>query len=193
MNALLNGQFHTYADIESLPEGERAELVDGEIYYMSPPSRIHQKIVLKLAQAIANFIDSNHGSCEVYPAPFAVFLFGEEDDTNYFEPDISVICDTEKLTDKGCDGAPDFVIEVVSPSTASRDYLLKLTRYQAAGVKEYWVVNPEKKIVNVFGFASGTPNASDVYHFNETIPCRTLEGLMICLADLMNESGNLSL
>ena len=98
---------YTINDIYALPEGTRAELIDGQIYYMAPPSRRHQKIAGKLFAAISHYIDSKGGSCEPYIAPFAVFL--NEDDTNYVEPDISVICDTSKLTDKGCDGAPDWI------------------------------------------------------------------------------------
>lgn len=96
---------HTIKDIYELPDGERAELIDGQIYYMAPPGRIHQFIVGKLYQKIANYIDSHEGNCQIYPAPFAVFL--DKNDKTYVEPDISVICDKDKLDDKGCHGAPD--------------------------------------------------------------------------------------
>ena len=129
---------YTIDDIYALPDGERAELIDGQIYYMAPPSRTHQKISWRLHQIIGNYIDSKGGQCEVYAAPFAVFL--SEDDINYIEPDISVICDTSKLDEKGCHGAPDWIIEVVSPSSKRMDYYTKLFKYRTAGVKEYWIV-----------------------------------------------------
>ena len=114
MNVIRKQETYTIEDIYALPEGQRAELIDGQIYDMAPPNRRHQRISGKLHQAIANYIDSKNGECEVYAAPFAVFL--NEDDRNYVEPDISVICDKNKLTDKGCNGAPDWIIEIVSSS-----------------------------------------------------------------------------
>lgn len=113
--ALAQEKLYTIDDIYALHEGERAELIDGQIYSMAPPTRKHQTISGKLHQAIANYIDSQHGKCEVYAAPFAVFL--NQDDTTYVEPDISVICDKSKLTEKGCMGSPDWVIEIVSSSS----------------------------------------------------------------------------
>ena len=98
---------YTIEDIFSLPEGDRAELIDGQIYNMTPPSRQHQKLVSELTQSIGSYIKSKNGSCEVYPAPFAVFLNTE----NYVEPDVSVICDKNKLSDRGCEEAPDFIID----------------------------------------------------------------------------------
>ena len=98
-------QIYTTDDIYKLPEGTRAELIDGHIYYMAPPSRLHQEITGTLYRKIADYIDSKKGSCKIYIAPFAVFL--NENDKNYVEPDISIICDKNKLTDNGCTGAPD--------------------------------------------------------------------------------------
>lgn len=141
-------KIYTTADIYSLPDGERAELIDGQIYYMAPPSRKHQRIVIELSTIINNYIKSNKGSCEVDIAPFAVFL--NEDDRNYVEPDISVICDQSKLTDKGCQGAPDWIIEVVSPGSKRMDYYTKLLKYSTAGVREYWVVDSEKSRIIVY-------------------------------------------
>ena len=120
MDVARNLESYTIDDIYALPEGERAELIDGKIYYMAPPSRTHQRISGRLYQTIANYIDSKNGQCEVLAAPFAVFL--NNDDINYLEPDISVICDLSKLDDKGCHGAPDWVIEIVSPSSKPIDF-----------------------------------------------------------------------
>ena len=134
MDVLKKQKMYTISDIYALSDGERAELIDGQIYNMAPPGRLHQKISWKLHQAIANYIDSRNGLCEVYAAPFAVFL--NDDDINYVEPDLSVIGDLSKLDDKGCHGAPDWVIEIVSSDSRSRDYITKLFKYRTAGVRE---------------------------------------------------------
>jgi Uma2 family endonuclease len=165
---------YTIEDIYALPEGTRAELIDGQIYYMAPPSRRHQKIAGKLFAAISHYIDSNGGSCEPYIAPFAVFL--NEDDKNYVEPDISVICDTSKLTDKGCDGAPDWIIEIVSPGSRRMDYFIKLFKYRTAGVHEYWIVDPAKNFVIVYNFDTSD---SGQYTFADTIKAGIYEDLYI--------------
>ncbi len=139
---------YTIDDIYALPDGERAELIDGQIYYLAPPSRTHQRILFSLSRKIADYIDSKGGNCEVDIAPFAVFL--NNDDINYVEPDISVICDSSKLDEKGCHGAPDWIIEIVSPGSKSMDYFKKLLKYNTAGVKEYWIVDPTKELVMVY-------------------------------------------
>ena len=97
--ALVQQKSYTIDDIYALPEGQRAELIDGRLYMMAPPIRIHQKLISQFTKIIGNYTDTRQGTCEVYPAPFAVFL--NEDDLNYVEPDISVICDKGKLNDKG--------------------------------------------------------------------------------------------
>ncbi|MCD8149453.1 MAG: Uma2 family endonuclease [Clostridiales bacterium] len=156
-------QFYTTDDIYHLPDGQRAELVDGVIYDMAPPNRRHQDIAGALYRKIADYIDRNNGSCRTYIAPFAVFLF--DDDKNYVEPDISVICSPKKLTDQGCVGAPDWIIEVVSPGSRRMDYMIKLFKYRTAGVREYWIVDPEKNRILVYNFESeetGDYNFSDV-------------------------------
>ena len=115
---------YTINDIYALPDGKRAELIDGQLYMMSPPSTTHQRLVSQFTQKIGRYINSNNGNCEVFPAPFAVFL--NKDDKNYVEPDISIVCDKEKLDDKGYNGAPDWIIEIVSPSSQQMDYGVKL-------------------------------------------------------------------
>lgn len=147
-------QEYTTADIYALPEGQRAELIDGKIYMMAPPNRAHQLISWKLHQIIANYIDSRNGSCEVYAAPFAVFL--NADDKTYVEPDISVICDKSKLDEKGCSGAPDWIIEIASPASQHMDYMTKLFKYRTAGVKEYWIIDQRKDRILAYNFEQDT-------------------------------------
>ena len=175
-------QVYTTDDIYALPDGERAELIDGQIYMMGTPSRIHQKLVGQLSRIIGNYIESNHGSCEIYPAPFAVFI--KKDDKNYVEPDISVICDKNKLSDRGCEGAPDFIIEIVSPSSRRMDYYKKCTLYAESGVREYWIVDPAKEKVVVYCYE----NDSDpcLYSFDADVPVGIYPGLTIRIRDLLN-------
>ena len=172
---------YTTADIYALPDGKRAELIDGQIYDMAPPSRIHQKITGEIYAEIRNYIKRNDGKCEVYLAPFAVFL--NEDDRTYVEPDISVICDSDKLNEKGCNGAPDWIIEVVSPSSQHMDYMTKLFKYRTAGVKEYWIVNPATETVQTYCF--GEKEDSGQYAFKEEIPVSIYLGLKINITELL--------
>ncbi|MEY8519242.1 Uma2 family endonuclease [Lachnospiraceae bacterium 29-84] len=174
MDALRKEEFYTIYDIYALPDGERAELIDGKIYYMAPPSRTHQRILLSLSRKIADYIESQNGECEVNIAPFAVFL--NKDDINYIEPDISIVCDSSKLDDKGCHGAPDWVIEIVSPGNRSMDYFTKLFKYRTADVREYWIVDPAKEMVTVYRFEKET---MEEYSFGEDVPVGIFEGFSI--------------
>ncbi len=178
---LLQKKVYTTEDIYALPDGQRAELIDGQMYLMAPPKTIHQRLVSKLGQKIANYIDNNGGNCEVFPAPFAVFLYG--DDKNYVEPDLSIICDKSKIDDRGCNGAPDWIIEIVSPSNAYMDYNIKLFKYRTAGVREYWIVNPMKRTVMVFDFAY--EKNSNQYNFEDDISSCIYGNLTINLAAML--------
>ena len=137
MPALLQENNHTIDDIFALPQGQRAELINGQIYDMTPPNTRHQRLLSFLHLEIGNYIRTNEGACEVFPAPFAVFLFA--DNQTYVEPDISVVCDSAKLDDKGCHGAPDWIIEIVSPGNRPMDYFTKLFNYRTAGVREFCI------------------------------------------------------
>ncbi len=171
----------TIDNIYALPEGQRAELIDGQIYNMAPPSAIHQELVMELSATLRNYIRDKQGKCKVYPAPFAVFL--NQDLYNYVEPDISVICDSGKINEKGCNGAPDLIIEIVSPRSQRMDYLTKLFKYRTSGVREYWIVNPLKNTVQVYSF-EGTED-SQQYSFEDQIPVRIYGDLEICVSDLI--------
>ena len=125
---LLKEQNYTIDDIYKLPEGERAELIDGQIYNIAPPRYVHQLILNELNSVIHQYIKSKNGSCKVLPAPFAVFL--NNDNKTYVEPDISVICDKNKLDEYGCHGAPDWIIEIVSPGQQKNGLLYKTFKIQ---------------------------------------------------------------
>lgn len=172
---------YTIDDIYALPEGQRAELIDGQIYDMAPPSPMHQELVMELSATLRDYIKKNGGPCKVYPAPFAVFL--NEDDRNYVEPDISVICDSSKVDNRGYQGAPDFIIEIVSPSSQRMDYLTKLFKYRTAGVREYWIVNQLQRTVQVYSF-EGTEDSTQ-YSFDDEITVTIYGDLKICVANLL--------
>lgn len=179
MPALAQDNFYTIDDIYALPDGERAELIDGHIYYMAPPTRKHQRLVGEMFAAIHEYIKINHGICEVNIAPFAVFL--NKDDINYVEPDICVVCDRNKLTDKGCSGAPDWIIEIVSPGSRPMDYYTKLFKYHTAGVREYWIVDHERNLVIVYDFQN---KSATNYAFCDDIPVSIYPGFCINLSAL---------
>ena len=178
---LAQDRTYTIEDIYALPDGQRAELIDGQMYMMAQPNFRHQKLVMELSAVIHQYIKNHGGSCEVLPAPFAVFL--NCDDRNYVEPDISVICDKNKLTDKGCNGAPDWVIEVTSPSNPQNDYGVKLFKYRTAGVREYWIVNPQKNTVMVYDLEN--EKKSNQYTFEDNVPVCIYEDLSIRVSDLL--------
>lgn len=169
------GKGYTTADIEALPEGERAELIDGEMFSMDAPSRTHQELLVYLLFEIESHIRKNKGKCRVLPAPFGVYI--KKDDRNFVEPDISVICDKEKRAEKGCLGAPDWIIEIVSPSSRKMDYVKKTALYQEAGVREYWIVDPDKKAVTVYEAARW--DAPVCHSFSERVKAGIYEDLYI--------------
>ena len=174
MDTLKKEELYTIEDIYALPNGERAELIDGKIYYMAPPNTRHQALVMDLSYQIKDYIRHNNGECSVFPAPFAVFL--NENNKNYVEPDISVICDKNKITDKGCNGAPDWVIEIVSLGSKQMDYYKKLFQYRTAGVREYWVVDPERELVTIYNFEK---DSMEEYSFGIDIPVGIYEGVLL--------------
>lgn len=147
-------QSYTYADYLSWPEDVRAEIIEGSLYMKAAPSRIHQKISIELSRQIANYLVGK--DCEVYPAPFHVVLNlddendREQESKNVVEPDISIICDSSLLDDTGCKGTPDMIIEIISPSAGRKDKLEKFNKYEQAGLREYWIVEPQEKMVSIF-------------------------------------------
>lgn len=167
-------KIYTYKDYLTYNECERIEIMDGQIYNMSPaPSRVHQEIISALVIEIGNYIKSHNGPCKVYPAPFDVILKKDDENLinskNVVQPDISVICDKSKLTDKGCTGSPDMIVEVISPYNPSNDYVRKLNLYEQFKVKEYWIVNPMKKNVLVYTLTDNGYDSPNSYTFNDKI------------------------
>ena len=158
---------YTFADVLAWGEDERIELVDGEAVMMAPaPSRVHQEVSGEIFRQLANYLEGK--KCKVYHAPFDVRPFEKDGDSpedvdTVVEPDITVVCDRDKLDDHGCKGAPDMVVEILSPSTQRHDRLVKLGLYQRAGVREYWIVSPEERAVQVFTLSNGLLLPHEVY------------------------------
>ena len=178
-------ELYTYGDYLQWDDGERWELIDGVPYNMSPaPNRRHQDISGELHRQFATFLLDK--PCQVYAAPFDVRLpeggEAENDISTVLQPDISVICDSRKLDDAGCSGAPDLIVEILSPSTARKDHKEKFNRYERAGVKEYWLVDPSANTVTVFKLgADNRYGRPDVYGDDERIVTGIFPELVIDL------------
>lgn len=182
---------YTFADVLAWPDDERAELINGEVFMMAPaPSRGHQGISVELTRQFANYLEGK--KCKAYHAPFDVRLFEKDGDTpedvdTVVEPDLVVICDPSKLDDRGCKGAPDMVVEILSPSTQRHDRLVKLGLYQRAGVREYWIVSPEEQTVQVFLYKDGSLLPHEVYSREDVAKVNVLDGCFIELSKVFSE------
>lgn len=177
---IAGGKMHTFEDILALPEGERAELIEGEMFMMASPTRGHQDASGWFFAQIFNYIQAKKGKCRVYISQFAVFP--KKDDKNYVEPDVTVVCDRNKLDERGCNGAPEWVIEIVSPSSVKMDYERKKKLYQESGVEEYWTVDLEKERMRVYRFMED--NQVKDYSFEDTVKPGIYEDLELDLRRL---------
>lgn len=170
----------TIEQYEALPEEKRAEVFDGIIYDMFSPSEIHQTISTELTTILNTYIKSKKGSCRVFHAPFDVKL--NDNPLTIVQPDLMIVCDKNKLDGKRCNGAPDFIIEIVSPGNPADDYIRKLYYYKNAGVREYWIVDPRRKTVTVNYFEGDMLNIQ--YTFDATIKANIYEDLFIKFSDI---------
>ena len=173
----LNKYRYTVRDFYEKPENWRGELIDGVFYEMSSPRIVHQVLCFYIARQLVEYVETNNGDCIVLPLPQDTQL--DCDDYTMLEPDISVVCDRGKLSRKKVFGAPDFVIEVLSPPTASRDRFLKLAKYMSAGVREYWIVDSDTRTVMVY--AEDVPIVPMTYTFDDNVPVNIWERK--CLVD----------
>lgn len=170
----------TLEQYEALPAGERVEVFDGIAYNMASPSQIHQSISMQLSTIINNYILRRKGACSIFSAPFDVLL--SDRPLLIVQPDIMVICDKSKLDGKRCNGAPDFIIEIVSPGNPADDYIRKLYYYQKAGVREYWIVDPRRRMVTVNCFQENLLNIQ--YSFDSAVRVGIFDDLIIDFRDL---------
>lgn len=182
---------YTFADALEWEEGEQAEIIDGEVLLFSTPSSRHQEISMELARQFANYLEGKR--CKVYPAPFGVRLFEQDGDSpedvdTVVQPDLSVVCDRGKIDKYGCKGAPDLVAEILSPSTQRHDRLVKLNLYQRAGVREYWIVDPDNQTVQVMLLGkNGVLKLHEVYGPEDVAKVNVLEGCFIELSKVFAE------
>ena len=182
---------YTFADVLAWADEERAELIDGEVVLMAPaPTTAHQLISGELFGQLHSYLKGK--KCKVISAPFDVRLFEQDGDSpedidTVVDPDISIVCDPSKLDKHGCKGAPDMVMEILSPSTQRHDRLVKLGLYQRAGVREYWIVDPDSSTVQVFLQRDGSLQLHEVYDRQGVAKVNVLDGCFIELSKVFSE------
>jgi len=186
-NALKKEDYYTYADYAGweLEKHERYELIDGVPYLMAAPSVLHQRVSGRLSFALFDFLE--HKPCQVFFAPFDVCLYGEgDDDDSVVQPDIIVVCDESKLDDKRCNGAPDIAVEIISPSSDKFDRVKKFRKYEHAGVREYWIVDPAGYSAEINVLENGKYKTAK-YGGNDVIKSSVLNGFEIGVSDIFEE------
>ncbi len=181
---------YTYADYFKWKFEERVELIKGRIFKMSPaPNRMHQRISGKIYNKLYNFLDDK--KCEVYCAPFDVRVprksKEDKDIVTVLQPDICVICDESKLDDRGCIGAPDLVVEVLSPGNNSKELKSKFEIYEESGVSEYWVVSPQDQTFVVYTLVAGSYQASRLMVAGDVVVSTALSGFSMNLSELFEK------
>lgn len=179
---------YTYQDYLTWDDGRRWELINGFPYAMSPaPGRQHQEISIKLAALFVNFLKGK--PCKPYAAPFDVrFKNKQNEEDTVVQPDLSIICDSGKLDDRGCLGAPDLIVEILSPATASKDLKEKLELYESHRVKEYWIIEPNDKILFLYSLNNtGNYNRPGIFSADDTIQSQAITGLKIKLENIFDE------
>ncbi|GHV78497.1 hypothetical protein AGMMS49944_02880 [Spirochaetia bacterium] len=184
MTAVLKKEtVYTYADVLEWDDNVHAEIIDGEIYMMAEPLTVHQVIHRELFLSIGNFLKGK--PCQVFSAPFGVRPEPKWDnsDKTRVQPDITVICDKSKIAERGCHGAPDFIIEILSPSTSGLDLNVKFELYQRIGVREYWIVDPKFRKVYVHLLTSGVYTTTS-YGDTDTVEVCVLPGCVINLSEV---------
>ena len=173
---------YTFKDYWNLPDGVRSDLINGHLHIRQTPYRIHQELVVALSCWIGNYLRTEpHSDATLILGPFAVNPDGQR--RNWVEPDISIVYDHQKLNEQYCSGAPDWVIEVTSFDSRRMDYIVKNTIYSEAGVREYWIIDPEKERTTVYHYEAD--DAPTIYTFSQAIPMGIFEGLSITIANLL--------
>jgi Uma2 family endonuclease len=184
------GKNYTYSDYLKFTFDEMVEIINGKIFKMSPaPSSNHQSISGNLFGQLYLFLKGK--KCKVFSAPFDVILPVKgkdfEQSNKVVQPDIVVICNREIIQERGCFGVPDWVIEILSPHTTKKDLQLKFDLYEEAGVKEYWIIEPENQTVEVFVLEATKYRRVQTYVTDDLIPSITLEGLTIDLKEVFDQ------
>ena len=182
MGNLAEEKGYTYGDYIKWDGNIRYELINGFAYAMASPSQEHQEISGELFRQLSNFLRGKR--CKVFHAAFDVRLNAGSYDDIVVQPDLLVVCDESKLDGQSVTGAPDFVIEILSPKNTAHDTILKFKLYQKAGVREYWIVNPFRRIVEAYILRAGKYGGGTIYMGDDIIPVHTLPGCHINLADV---------
>lgn len=180
MNTAEQIKLMTLEDYEATSEDERIEVFEGVPYAMSAPSIQHQDILGELFFLIKDYIRNHSGNCKLFIAPCDVKL--SDNPLTIVQPDLFIVCDNNKLDKKGCNGAPEFIIEIVSPSNNSNDYIQKLYYYKHYGAKEYWIVDPDRQIITVYNFENNICN--ERYSFDDKLKVGIYDDLYIDFAPL---------
>lgn len=167
---------YTLDDYYALPDEKRVELIDGTFFEMNAPTTIHQIIAFQMCYQIEKYIDENEGECTPYIAPVDVQL--DCDEKTMVQPDVIILCDRSKDIDRCIYGAPDFVAEVLLPSTRKKDRRIKSVKYANAGVREYWMIDPEKRQIVVYTFAAEeeVDDSISIYGFQDKVPVQIYDG-----------------
>ncbi len=176
----LKPELITLTQYEALPEAKRAEVFDSIVCKKTGPSHIHQALSMQLSNIIFNYIKNKKGQCSVFTAPFDVKL--SDTPLTIVQPDIMVVCDKNKLDEKRCNGAPDFIIEIASPGNSSDDYIRKLYYYKKYGVREYWIVDSKRKIITVNFFENNIVSVQ--YPFDSVIKVNIYDDLFIDFSEI---------
>ena len=176
----LKPELITLTQYEALPEDKRVEVFEGTVYNMAGPSQIHQALSMQLSNIIFNYIKNKKGQCSVFTAPFDVKL--SDTPLTIVQPDILIVCDKNKLDEKRCNGAPDFIIEITSPGNSSDDYIRKLYYYKKYGVREYWIVDSKRKIITVNFFENNIVSVQ--YPFDSVIKVNIYDDLFIDFSEI---------
>jgi Uma2 family endonuclease len=172
---------YTYSDYYTWDDDKRYELIDGVPHFLETPGRVHQEISVELSCQFANFLRGK--PCTVLAAPFDVRLNADGKDDTVVQPDLLVVCDESKFDGKSCKGAPDLVVEILSPGTARHDRVVKLNKYMEAGVREYWIVEPEPGLLSILTMKDGQ-QIMNTYSNSDTVPVQVLEGCEIALGNV---------
>ena len=165
---------YTVDDYRALPDWPRHELIDGELIVMEAPTTSHQRVLGRLFLLFSQ-LAADHPECEVFIAPVDVQL--DRDNKTNVQPDVMIICDEEKVTERNIFGAPDLVVEITSPSSVQRDSFVKLKKYKNAGVREYWLINLQTRVVVTYLF--GDPDQCGIYGFDSVVPVGICNGAAV--------------
>lgn len=175
-------RIYTYKEYLEISEKDRCEYINSEIHMMGSPSTVHQDVVLNIAFEFKKYFKGEN--CKPYVAPLDVRFIDENNNISVVQPDIFVVCDTENIKNNQYEGIPTLIVEVVSPSNSSHDYITKLDLYAKAGVEEYWIINPMNKNAICYTFKNNMPSKVDGYHHFETIRSEVFENLSISIKEL---------